>query len=132
MSATELEKSELAEARKAYGMKRPLHKMRIAQAALQAERDRKHPEPMSIFHKREKQKEIPEVKLPKPMVTLGQIEKASFAMSQWENSDPFSFDRTALHLKQGYLNADDVIKEMGQRTLARRAAKVREVDNAKR
>lgn len=65
----------------------------------------------------------------KPEVTLGKIEKAATAMAEWDNSDPFAYGRTALHVKQGYLDPNEVIKEVTQRTAARRVARAREVDN---
>jgi len=111
--------------------KRPVHKDNLRLAGLNAELNHKHPEPMALFHKREQSGEVPAVALKKPEVTLGQIDKAATAMAAWDNSDPFSYGRTALYVKQGYLNVADVVKEMGQRTIARRAAKSREVDDAK-
>lgn len=111
--------------------KRPVHKGLLHSAKVQEELNKKHPEPMTLFHKREKAGEIPAKTLPKPEVTLGQIDKAATAMAEWENSDPFAYSRTALHVKQGYLRADEVIKEMTQRTIARRVAKAREVESGK-
>lgn len=67
----------------------------------------------------------------KPEVTLGQIEKAARAMAEWDNSDPFAYGRTALHVKQGYIDPNDIMKEVTQRTLARRAARAKEVDHDK-
>lgn len=109
---------------------RPEHKLRLLAAGVQAELNRKHPEPMSLFHKREKQGAIPEIPLPKGLATLGEIAKAADAMAAWENSDPFAYRRTALHVHQGYLNSREVVEEMTQRTLARRAARAKEVDRA--
>lgn len=90
----------------------------------------KHPEPMSLMHKR--QKEV-DAGLHDPVKgqTLGQIAKAAAAMAAWDNSNLFAYGRTALHVKQGYLRSEEVVKEMQQRTIARRAAKVKEVDDAK-
>lgn len=104
------------------------HKEALRLNAQEAERNKKHPEPMTLMNKLAKEGSPPS---PKGLATLGQIEKAASAMAQWDNSDPFSYGRTALHVRQGYLRSDEVIKEMGQRTLARRAAKIREVDNEK-
>lgn len=111
--------------------KRPVHKAFLHLAKLGEELNRKHPEPMTLIHKREKAGEIPLHRLPKPQVSLGKIEKAAGAMADWDNSDPFAYGRTALHVRQGYLEADLVIKEMTQRTTAHRVAKAREVENAK-
>ena len=107
------------------------HKERVRLNKVQEELDRKHPEPMSLFHKREKTGEIPNQPLKKPEYSKGVVEKAAAAMADWENSDPFAYGRTALHVRQGYLDPREVVKEMGQRTIARRVAKVREVENAK-
>jgi hypothetical protein len=111
--------------------KRPQHKARLAQERLNAATNAKHPEPMSLMHKREKAGEIPAHVLPKPLHTLGKIDNAATAMAQWDLSDPFSYNRTALYVKQGYVHPDDVVKEMTTRTIARRAARAKEVDNAK-
>ncbi len=109
--------------------KRPVHKENLRLAMVAAELNKKHPEPMSIMHRRETAGEIPKFALPKPEVTLGMQEKAAIAMAAWDNSDPFSYGRTVLYVRQGYLDPKEVIKEMEQRTLARRVAKAREVDN---
>lgn len=111
--------------------KRPIHKANLLAAVVAAEKIRKHPEPMSLFHKREKAGDVPPHVLPRPDHGIGTVFKAATAMADWDNSDPFAFKRTVLHLRQGFLDPDTVIKEMGQRTLARRVAKAREVDNAK-
>lgn len=87
------------------------------------------PEPMNLLHKREKMiDEMFPLPYRKPEVTLGQIEKAARAMADWDLSDPFSYGRTALHVRQGYLEPAEIIKEMSERTLARRAARRKEVD----
>lgn len=111
--------------------KRPVHKANLLAGKVEAEKNRKHPEPMSLFHKREKAGEIPGFVLPKPDYGMGTVFKAATAMAEWDNSDPFAFKRTVLHVRQGYLLPDLIVKEMGQRTLARRVARAREVDNAK-
>lgn len=110
--------------------KRPVHKENLRLRKAEAEYNRTHPAVMQLFRKREKDGEIPEKTLARPMVSLGQIDKAASAMAAWDNSDPFAYGRTALYVKQGYLQSDVVIKEMSQRTMARRIAKAREVDNA--
>lgn len=109
----------------------PKAEARLKEEKAVKELNAKHPEPMSIFHKREKSGEIPSERLKKPDVTAGQAAKAGEAMAAWDNSDPFAYGRTVLYVKQGYLRSDEVVKEMSQRTLARRVAKSREVDSAK-
>lgn len=89
----------------------------------------KHPEPMSLMHKREK--DLPPLPYRKPEVTQGAAEKAAGAMADWDNSDPFSYGRTMLYVKQGYIDPRDTIKDMSKRTLERRLAKVREIEDAK-
>lgn len=105
--------------------KRKPHKAAIVEARKVAEHDKKHPEPMSIIRKREKDLPISHVK---PEVTPGKVETAAAALASWDNSDPFAYGRAALHLRQGYLDPAEVIKEYGMRVIARRAAKVREVE----
>lgn len=112
--------------------KRPVHKENLRLARIQAELDHKRPEPMSLFHKREKQGMIPDPKLPLPQHGMGVVDRAAKAMADWDNSDPFAYNRTALYVRQGYLRPDEIIKEMGMRTLARRAARIKEVDDATR
>lgn len=100
-----------------------------------AELNKKHPEPMSLFHKREKMGEIPKGDFfiyRKPEIPAGVAERAADAMAAWDNSDPFARGRTLLHVKQGYLIPSEVEKEMSLRTIARKAAKVREVEAMKR
>lgn len=96
-----------------------------------AEKEKK-PEPMTMMRNREREIDLM-FPLPyrKPSVTLGQIDKAATAVAEWENSDPFAYGRTALHVRQGYLDPAVLVKEMTQRTIARRVAKAREVDNEK-
>lgn len=106
-------------------------KLATLAANVEAEKNRKHPEPMSLFHKREKQGEIPPERLPKPEYGMGTVETAARAVADWENSDPFAFKRTMLHVRQGYLDPKELVKEYTQRTLARRAAKIKEADSAK-
>jgi hypothetical protein len=93
------------------------------------ELNRKHPEPMSIFHKREKNGEAGDRAYPKGAATLGQIDRAAAAMAAWDNSDPFAYGRTALHVKQGYLHPEEVVSEMSKRTIARAAARAKEGAN---
>lgn len=106
------------------------HKKAIRLNAVAAELDRKHPEPMMLFHKREKAGEIPAFPR-KPEITRGEASQAAEAMAAWDNSDPFAYGRTFLHVKQGYLNSREVVEEMHKRTVARKIAKAREVDRAK-
>lgn len=124
-------------------IKRPVHKAAVLDRRVQVELNRKHPEPMTLMHKREKNGELPseaDTQIAmircgrvycKPEVSPGLVEKAALATAAWDNSDPFAYGRTALHVRQGYLSANDLIKEMSQRTLARQAAKRKEVDDAK-
>lgn len=112
-------------------LSRKVHKEMLRLDKLAVELNKKHPEPMSLFRKRERDGEIPAIMLPKPDVTLGKLEKAARSSAEWNNSDPFAYGRTYLHVKQGYLRADEVIKEMTERTTARRVAKAREVERAK-
>lgn len=110
--------------------KHPVHKANLLSARVSAELNKKHPEPMNFMHKRQKNVDLG-LYDPQRGATLGQIEKAASAMAAWENSDPFAYGRTALHVRQGYLRSDEVVKEMTMRTIARRAAKVKEVEDAK-
>lgn len=110
---------------------RSRHKAAIEAAKKAVEVNRLHPEPMSLFHRREKNGEVSNVASRKGVATRGEIEKAAFAMAAWDSSDPFAYGRTALHVEQGFLNSDEVVKEMSHRTLARQAAKRKEVDDAK-
>lgn len=111
--------------------KRPNHKARLRLNEIAEGIAKAHPEPMTLMHRREKDGELPVRKLPKPLHTLGTIDKAATAMAAWENSDPFSYNRTALYVKQGYIDPKEVIEEMSKRTIARRVAREREVDRAK-
>jgi len=111
--------------------KRANHKARLLQERLNAEKDKRHPEPMSLFHQRERDGEVPSSVRPKPQVTKGMIDKAATAMAEWDNSDPFAYARTALHVKQGFLNPREVVEEMQKRTVARRVARAREVERMK-
>lgn len=117
------------EERKTFGNVRPVHKARLAAEKLQADKDQRHPEPMSIMRKRER--ELPNGEYRKPEVTLGMKERVALAVAAWNNADPFAYGRAYLHVSQGYIDPEDTIKEMSQRTLARQAAKIAEVDNAK-
>lgn len=109
---------------------RPYHKSAVHARKVQLELDKKHPEPMTLMHKREKNGELNSPSR-KGTATLGQITKAARAMADWDSSDPFAYGRTALHVSQGFLDPEMVIKEMTQRTVARQVAKRREVDDAK-
>lgn len=91
----------------------------------------KHPEPMTLFRKREQNGDVPAIPLRKPEVTAGLASKAVGAMADWDNSDPFAYGRTYLHVKQGYVDPKDIVKDMGKRTLDRRIAKAREVEDGK-
>lgn len=88
----------------------------------------KHPEPMTLMHKRER--DLPDTHR-KPDVTMGLASKAAGAMADWDNSDPFAYGRTYLHVKQGYESPYDILKDIPKRTLERRIAKAREVEDAK-
>lgn len=110
--------------------KRKAHKEVLRLNKVAEELNKKHPEPMTLFHKREKQGEIPAFRV-RPEVTKGAAHKAAEAMAAWDNSDPFAYGRTYLHTKQGFLNSKVVVEEMHNRTVARRVAKAREVDRAK-
>jgi hypothetical protein len=109
--------------------KRPNHKRQLRLNEANEAISRLHPEPMTLIHKREKmiREDFPPV-YRKPPHTLGTIDKAATAMAQWENSDPFSYNRTALYVRQGYLEPQLLIEEMEKRTLARRVARAREVE----
>lgn len=109
---------------------RPVHKATVLALKVRNEQDRQHPEPMTLMHKREKNGEIVENRI-KGNIPPGPIAKAARAMADWDNSDPFSYGRTALHVSQGYIAPDDIVAEMTHRTIARQAAKRREVDNVK-
>lgn len=109
---------------------RKAHKETLRLAKLEVELNRKHPEPLSLFNKRLKAGEIPERPVRKGFATLGQIANAASAMADWDHSDPFAYNRTALYVRQGYLRSEEVVKEMTQRTIARRVAKAREAENA--
>lgn len=109
---------------------RPVHKEAARLRRVEAEISRKHPEPMTLMHKREKNNDIIPAAL-KGTATRGQIEQAARAMAAWDNSDPFAYGRTALHVSQGFERSEEIVKEMGQRTLARQAAKRKEVEDAK-
>lgn len=109
--------------------RRPNHKAALRRAAWEAEIAKAYPEPMTLLHKREK--ELLDLRGWKPPVTLGAVDKAATAMAEWDNADPFAYNRTALHVKQGYLNSNEVVEEMQKRTIARRAARAMEVERAK-
>jgi hypothetical protein len=109
----------------------PLHKKVVLAEKVAAELNRKRPEPMTLLHKRLQEVDLGLFTGKKNNVTLGMQDKAASAMAAWDNSDPFAYGRTVLHLRQGYVEATDIIKEMGQRTLARRAARIKEVEDAK-
>lgn len=117
--------------REVHGMIRPVHKARIAAEKVAAALNLKHPEPMSLMHKREKQGEVPPIALPRPEVTLGKLEKVALSVAAWDKSNPFAYGRAYLHAKQGFIQPEETIKEMDQRTLARKVAKAREVEREK-
>ena len=75
--------------------------------------------------------EIPDSVRPKPEHSIGLKDKAARASADWNNSDPFAYGRTYLHVQQGYVEPHELIKELTQRTLARKAARVKEVEDAK-
>lgn len=108
------------------------HKAERKRAAAIAEQEHKHPFLLGLLHKRE---QMDADTMPRrdghvirPEVSKGKVDKAARAMADWENSDPFSYGRTALYVRQGYLDPEEVIKETQQRTLARRVAKEREIE----
>lgn len=120
---------------------RPDHKAEVLRVMKRDELDKARPEPMGLMRKREK--EIPsdlaaelsvrrcgKVYCP-PEVTAGVIEQTAKVVAAWDNSDPFAYGRTALHVRRGLIISRDLVKEMSQRTLARQAAKRKEVDDAK-
>lgn len=115
--------------------KRPKHKAAIHLARLNAERDKRRPEPMFEFQRRIDNKyldsDIDTVRILKREATLGRIEKAAIADAEWNNSDPFAYGRTALYVKQGWIDPEKHVEELHKRTLARRVAREREVDSAK-
>lgn len=123
-------------------LSRPVHKANIINAKKTTAVDYAHPEPMSLMRKREKELDRQfsyidrngkrhEAPHRKPEVTNGSADKAATAAAEWDLNDPFTYSRTFLHTKQGYINSDDAVKEFAMRTLARRAARIREVDSAK-
>jgi hypothetical protein len=134
-------REELAEAKRLFGSQRhPVRKLRARTARLNAENAKKHPEPMFHFARRQDTKvsrptlielDAQDTEILKREATLGRIEKAARASAEWNNSDPFAYGRTALHVKQGYLDPEAVEREFRNRTLARQAAKRKEVDDAK-
>lgn len=89
------------------------------------------PEPMTLMRKREKM--INEMPLPyrKPEHTLGVIDKAARAAADWDLNDPFAYGRTALHVRQGYCDPAQVVKEAEERTIARKAARRSEAEKEK-
>lgn len=58
----------------------------------------------------------------------GQIQAAAEAVASWDLSDPFAYGRTALHARQGYLDAKKTAEDFHLRTVSRRTARVREVE----
>lgn len=123
--------------------RRRAHKQALVDAKHEAEQNRLHPEPMSLMHKRVKDHSVPDdaaanislyrcgkVYCP-PEVSKGQIAQAAQAMAAWDNSNPFAYGRTVLHVTRGYLRSDEIVKEAWQRAMQRRAARVKEVDDAK-
>lgn len=117
----------LQEAIRVHGKVRPIHKQRLADERLNAAAK---PEPMTLMRKREKLIDTLYPK-PKPMHTLGVIDKAARAAADWDLNDPFTYGRTALHVKQGYCDPAQVVKEAEERTIARKAARRREAEKEK-
>lgn len=122
---------------------RPVHKEAVFELKARIEQDHLRPEPMQMMHKRIKDGEIPgdviaelnmircgRVYCP-PEVTAGVVESGARAMADWDNSDPFAYGRTALYIRQGYVWSAGIVKEMTQRTMARKAARRKEVEDAK-
>lgn len=102
------------------------------QAMITPKKSQERPEPMNLMHKREKMiDEMFPLPYRKPEVTLGAIEKAARAAADWDLNDPFAYGRTALHVKQGYLDPLAVVKEMEERTVARKAARRKEAEKEK-
>jgi hypothetical protein len=87
----------------------------------------KTPGTLHLFNKRytDVVQHLP-TKYRKPEVTRGKIEAAATAAATWDNSDPFAYGRTALHVKQGYLDPEKVVEETHKRTIARRVARERD------
>lgn len=109
-------------------------KDRNAVESAQRELNHKHPEPMTLLNKRAFMLGLHNDEYPpyrKPEVTLGMIDKAATAQAQWDNSDPFAYGRTALWVKQGYAEPNEVIKDTLPRILSRRAARIKEIEDAK-
>lgn len=115
-------------------------KARKEQERIAAETHRKHPEPMFLFARRQDpfvsrptlfEKDVKETEVLRLNATLGRIEKAARASAVWNNSDPFDYGRTALHVRKGWIDPESAEKEFRQRSLARAAAKRKEVDDAK-
>lgn len=79
---------------------------------------------------REIEKDYP-AKYTKPQVTLGRIEATAQAVADWDLSDPFAYGRAALYVRQGYIEPEQTIKDYHMRTVARRAARVKEVEDEK-
>lgn len=67
----------------------------------------------------------------KPEVSLGKLDAVARAVADWDLSDPFAYGRTYLYAKQGYIEPEEIIKDYHMRTLARRVARVREVEASK-
>lgn len=109
---------------------RPKHKEALRLNAAMIAQNKAHPEPMSLIHKRQK---LLDQGLfdPQREVTNGAAEKVARAVADWELSDPFAYGRTFLHAKRGLLDPTKLSEEMHLRTVARRAAKIKEVNDAK-
>lgn len=104
-----------------------------AREAAKKLQDSEHRRPalLGLFHKREQELGLTAASFPpyrKPEHTIGLKEQAAHAMAEWDSSNPFAYGRTYLHAKQGYIDPAEVVKEVTQRTVARRVAKVREVE----
>lgn len=90
-------------------------------------------EPMHIMLKRydEIERTTSEV-YRKPQHSLGTLDNVARAVADWDFSDPFAYGRTYLYAKQGYIEPADITKDYHLRTVARRAARAKEVDEAKK
>lgn len=112
-------------------LKRKNHKEALRLNAKDVAQNKAHPEPMSFIHKRQKNLDQGLFD-PQRDITLGSAEKVAHAVADWELSDPFAFGRTFLHAKKGLLDPLKLSEEMHMRTVARKAAKVKAVEDAKK
>jgi hypothetical protein len=88
------------------------------------------PEPMHTMQRRYEYIERHEPKqYVKPQyMPAGVVETVARAVADWDLSDPFAYGRTALYARQGYIDVEQTIADYNLRTIARKAAKRREVD----